>query len=191
MELAMIRQYCLARVLALLLFALVTGTAAGQDACVWEPPDHLTTRTPDAVIESGNMDTYTGIIRVYVTEITGRWNDNWGGPFHNAFLAFALEESISLNETDTLTWELEWDGHDYFDIDNMPYDDLQEDNIKVFAAVFNSDGYPGYSNPPSDNEFMVHEVDASAEATCGTTGNNLVTDNFTHSVLVEDGTSSW
>ena len=187
----MIRRYCLAGVLGLLLFALVTGTAAGEDACVWEPPDRLAARTPDALIESGDRDTYSGIIRVYVAEITGRWNDDWGGPFHNAFLAFALEESISLNETDTLTWELEWDGHDYFDIDDMPYDDLQEDNIRVFAAVFNSAGYPGYSDPPSDSEFTVHEVDACAGATCGTTGFNLVTDGFTHSVFAEDGGTVW
>ena len=99
----MMRQYCLARVLGLLLFALGTGTAAGEDVCVWESPNHPAARIQDAVIESGNRDTYTGIIRVYVAEITGRWNNVWGGPFHNAFLAFALEESISLNETDTLT----------------------------------------------------------------------------------------
>jgi hypothetical protein len=161
------------------------GIAAGERVSRLESSPMRT------VNQSGELGDYTGILRVYVTEITGRWNDDWGGPFHNAFLAFALEDSVSLSETDTLTWELEWDGHDYSNGRGSPYDDLQEDNVKVIAAVFNSAGYPGYSYPPSGEEFTVHEVDACAESKCGSTGYNLVTDNFTHSILVEDGTSTW
>jgi len=187
----MMLRYCLPGAAGLVLFLLLFGTATGEDACRWERPDHQMVSTREPVMESGDKDVYTGIIRVYVTEIAGRWNDADGKRFHNAFLAFALEENINLNETDTLTWESEWDGHDYFDAYGVPYSDIQEDNIKVIAAVFNSAGYPGYSDPPSGYAFTVHEVDACAAATCGTTGYNLVNNDFTHSVLVEDGAVTW
>ncbi|MCK4655686.1 MAG: hypothetical protein KAT85_01605 [candidate division Zixibacteria bacterium] len=63
--------------------------------------------------------------------------------------------------------------------------------MKVIAAVFNSSSYTGYSNPPSSAPFAVHEVDATAGATSGTTGYNVETESFTHSVLVEDGSTTW
>ncbi len=184
-------KYTLTLLVAIALWQSSHSTATTEDACRWEAPADDVASISKRVMGSGNRDAYTGVIRVYVTEITGRWTDDWGGPFGNAFLAFALEESIFLDETDTLTWELEWDGHDYLDEDGVPYGDLQEDNVKVIAAVFNSAGYPGYSDPPSGLEFTVYEVDACAGATCGTTGYNLVIDGFTHTVLAEDGTSTW
>jgi len=162
-----------------------------EDACRWEPPDNVAVSTPEPVAESGDRGTYTGMIRVYVMEKVGRWSDDGGTEFHNAFLAFALQESISLTETDTLTWELEWDGHDYDDDSGQPYDDIEDGNMKVIAAVFNSSSYTGYSNPPSSAPFAVHEVDATAGATSGTTGYNVETESFTHSVLVEDGSTTW
>lgn len=138
-----------------------------------------------------DRETYAGTVRVYVAEINGRWPHENGLVFHNAFLAFALREEFVLGESDSLTWYTEWDGHDYFDAEGRPFDDIQEDNIVVFAAVFNADGYPGYSDPPSGNEFAVHEIDACTEAIPGRAGYNLVTGQFTHSVLVEDGSSTW
>lgn len=140
---------------------------------------------------AGDRETYAGTIRVYVAEIAGRWFHDDGLRFHNAFLAFALEEEFVLSESDSLTWYAEWDGHDYFDAEGSPYDDIQEDNVKVFAAVFDGDGYPGYSDPPSNLEFTVHEIDACAGATPGKTGCNVAVGQFTHSVLVEDGGTTW
>lgn len=184
------RLYCLMGAVGLIL--LLSGTAMGtEDACRWEPPDHVAVSAPEPVSESGDRGTYTGIIRVYVLEKIGRWYDSQGIAYHNALLAFALQESISLAETDTLTWELEWDGHDYHEVNGQSYDDIQENNIKVIAAVFNSSSYTGYSDPPSGAPFAVHEVDATAGATSGTTGYNEETESFTHSVLVEDGSTTW
>jgi hypothetical protein len=127
-----------------------------------------------------------------VTELVGRWFDPDSQPYHNAFLAFALEEEFSLSSSDTLTWYTEWDGHDYFDNEGIPFDDIEEDNIGVIAAVFDASGYTSYSDPPDTfYAFTVHEVDACASATCGTTGYNMVNADFTHTVLEEDGTGTW
>jgi hypothetical protein len=175
-------------VLILLLFGTVTGKDSlqkGSTTGVVAPGNKST------ILESGRRDEYTATLRVYVTEKIGRWDDHNDQPFHNAFLAFALEENFSLDEIETLTWNLEWDGHDYTDILGGPFDDIQEDNIKVIAAVFNSESYTGYSDPPSDRPFDVHEVDAVAGAGCGSTGYNVAFGGFTHSVFVEDCAATW
>jgi hypothetical protein len=175
----------------MLLLFLSGHAAAVDDACRWESPNGVTYVATQPAMESDNRDTYTGAIRVYVTEIEGRWDDSDGKPFHNAFLGFALEDDISLGDNDTLTWEVLWDGNDYFDGDGFSYGDLQEDNVKVIAAVFNSASYTGYSDPPANAPFAVHEVDACAGATPGRTGYNLTASGFTHTVFVEDGATTW
>ncbi len=181
----MMRRYCLPGATGLILILFLFGSAYGvEDACRWESPHSYVPSALETVLQSGDKDTYSGTIRVYVTEIIGRWEDAGDSAFHNAFLSFALQEGISLTETDTLSWNLEWDGNDF------GFGDIQEDNIKVMAAVFNSAGYTGYSDPPSGQPFTVHEVDACAGATSGTTGYNEVTEDFTHSVLVEDGSTT-
>ncbi len=189
----MIQRYCWPGVVGLILVLLLFGTATGiEDACRWESSNQTTVPVQETpALLSGDRATYTGTIRVFVTEKVGRWSDSQGKPFHNAFLSFALEEAISLNETDSMMWHLEWDGNDYDDAEGDPYDDVVESNIKVIAAVFNSASYTGYSDPPSGYPFTVHEVDAVAGAKCGGTGHNLTFGTFTHSVLVQDGGTTW
>jgi hypothetical protein len=187
----MMQRYCLTGTVGLVLILFLLGTAAGEDACRWIPPEHVTAYTPEPPTESSERGTYTGTLRVYVTELIGRWDDSHDVAFHNAFLAFALEQYVSLGDGDTLRRTVQWDGHNYFDAEDQPFDDIQENNIKVIAAVFNSAGYAGYSDPPSGAEFVVHEVDACAGATPGTTGYNETADGFTHSVLVDDGSTTW
>ena len=174
------------------LILILVGTASGEDAFQKESPIGITTPGNESpILESGGRDEYTGTLRVYVTEKIGRWDDYSGVPLHNAFLSFALQEDFSIDEVETLTWNLEWDGHDFTDIAGNPFDDIQDDNIKVIAAVFNSASYTGYSDPPSDNPFDVHEVDAVAGAMCGSTGFNFAFGDFTHTVLVEDCSPTW
>jgi hypothetical protein len=174
------------------LILLLLGTATGEDAFRKESTTGVTAPGDKSVIlESGGRDEYTGTLRVYVAERIGRWDDWSGVPLHNAFLAFALQEDFSIDEVETLAWNLEWDGHDFTDIAGNPFDDIQEDNIKVFAAVFNSASYTGFSDPPSDHPFDVHEVDAVAGTMCGSTGFNFAFGDFTHTVLVEDCSPTW
>jgi hypothetical protein len=187
----MMQRYCLSGVAGLVLILLLIGTATGEDACRWIPPDHVTPYTPEKPSGSTERGTYTGTLRVYVAEIIGRWYDNNNVPFHNAFVSFALEQDVSLADGDTLIRTVQWDGHDYMSVDGLPFDDIQENNIKVIAAVFKSSNYPGYSDPPLGAEFAVHEVDACAGATPGTTGYNETADGFTHSVFIEDGSTTW
>lgn len=175
-----------------LILLLLLGTASGHDAVRWEPPNRVTPQaevTP--VLESGDRDTYTGMLRVYVAEKRGRWEDNDGEIFSNAFLGFALVEPVTVGENDSLEWSVEWNGADFHDVDGHPYNDLAENNVKVVAAVFNSASYTNYSDPPSGAPFAVHEVDAVAGTMPGRTGYNVAPTGFTHTVLVEDGATTW
>lgn len=141
--------------------------------------------TSRANADSHDRDAYAGTMRVYIIEIESRWIDYDDAPYHNAFLSFALQEDFNLNENDSLTWSFEWDGNDY------GYGDIEEGNIRVVAAVFDSVSYTGSSDPPTGHPFDVHEVDAVAGAKSGRTGYNLVPTGFTHTILVEDASATW
>lgn len=188
----MMRRYYMPGVMGLISLLFLFGTALGHDAVRWESLNQVTSQTEATpVLESGDRDTYTGTIRVYVAEKRGRWYDNDGNIFSNAFLGFALVEPISVGETDSLEWSVEWNGADFQDVAGNPYDDIVEGNMKVVAAVFNSASYTNYSDPPSGAPFAVHEVDAVAGAVPGRTGYNVAPTGFTHGVLVEDGATTW
>ncbi len=187
----MVHRYHMRGTVGLILLLLLFGSVAGQDACRIDRTGQQSAQVQQPALESGDKDTYTGTIRVYVTQTAGRWADSDGNWFHNPFLAFALQESISLGEADTLNWDMTWNGHNYYDVAGDPFSDIPEDSVKVIAAVFNSAGYTGYSDPPSSGQFTVHEVDACAAATVGTTGYNISNTDFTHTVLVEDGATTW
>ena len=130
-------------------------------------------------------DVYEGYLRVYVTEIISRWNGNDGNPFHVAFLGFAFNEEISINYNDTYENTIVWNATD------AGYPDIQEDNVMILAAIFNSELHQGYAAPPGSNSFDAYYLDAFAAATPGSTGNNTVTEDFTHTVFCEVATATW
>ena len=122
---------------------------------------------------------YTGHLRVYVVEPVSRWKDNNGGPYHFGFLGFAFNDDISIDPQDTLQKSLTWNG------------DVTEDNVMVIAVVSNSEQHQEYASPPSDKPFKAYYTDATAAATPGNTGYNMVTTGFTHTVFVEEITATW
>ena len=122
---------------------------------------------------------YTGRLRVYIVEPASRWNMYNGQPYHFGFLGFAFNGDISINPQDTYENSITWNG------------DVSEGNAMVIAAVFNSEQHQGYAYPPSGYPFWAHYNDATAAATPGNTGYNTVTPNFTHTVLVEEGSATW
>lgn len=128
---------------------------------------------------------YEGYLRVYVTEITSRWNGNDGNPFHFAFLSFAFNEEISVNYNDTYENTIVWNATE------AGFPGIEEDNVMILAAVFNSESHQGYADPPSGNSFDAYYLDAFATATPGNPGNNTVTEDFTHAVFCEVATATW
>jgi thiol-disulfide isomerase/thioredoxin len=122
---------------------------------------------------------------VYIAEPQSRWDNYNRDPYHYAFLDFAIDETLSIDLSETYTNEVTWNAQD------AGYNNVKEDNIIAIAAVFNPDVNKGYAYPPTRYPFDAHYVDAAAGATPGNTGHNEITENFTHTVFVEEGTATW
>jgi len=112
-----------------------------------------------------------------------------GQPYHYAFLDFAYDSAIVLNEGDSLTRTMTWNGP------ASGYSGITENNIMAIAAVFNSEWHQGYSRPNDDGlnpyPFDAYYVDACAAADAGNSWPNESNENFTHTVFVEEGTACW
>ncbi len=76
---------------------------------------------------------YLGLLRTYVTEITSRWNDQKGLPFHFAFLDYAFNKIISIPPNGVFRDSTIWDGSQPHG--NLTYSDITKDNIMVISAV--------------------------------------------------------
>jgi thiol-disulfide isomerase/thioredoxin len=128
---------------------------------------------------------YTGRLLVYITEPTSRWNNYDGNQYHFGFLDFAVDEKISVEYLETYNTSFTWDGR------QAGYRNIDPDNLMVIGVVFNSEGNKGYARPPAGNPFEAYYVDASAGAVPGETGFNGVSEDFTHTVFVEEATATW
>jgi len=122
---------------------------------------------------------YQGHLRIYVTEPISRWNMSNKQPYHFGSLGLADDENLSIQYQDTFSKSIIWSG------------DVQENNVMVMAAVFNQKSQTAYAYPPNQNPFEAHYVDAAAAAAAGNTSYNTVSENFTHTVFIEEGTASW
>lgn len=132
-----------------------------------------------------NNDPYTGHLRVYVVEPVSRWDDYDGNPYHYGFLDLAIDETLSIEYQDSYNTQVTWDAQ------QAGYENVEEENIMVMAAIFNPKSHKKYSFPPLSHPFNAYYVDAAAAATPGTTGYNTVTQDFTHTVFIEEGTGTW
>ncbi len=128
---------------------------------------------------------YEGILRVYIVEPVSRWDNYDGEPYHFGFLDFAFNDVLSIEYLDTYTNSITWNAN------QAGFGDIQEDNIIVMAALFSPEINKGYSNPPMNYPFEAHYVDAAAAATPGNSASNLVTEESTHTVFVEEATAEW
>lgn len=132
-----------------------------------------------------NSRAYNGYLRVYIVEPVSRWNNYDDKPYHFAFLDFAVDEELSIPYQNTFTKQVTWNAQD------AGYQDIEENNIMVIAAVFNPLSYLSYAYPPFKNPFDAYYVDATAAATPGTTGYNTANEEFTHTVFCEEATATW
>ena len=81
--------------------------------------------TLDVTNNQGSV--YNGHIRIYVTEITSRWDDASGDPYHFAMINnYAINDNIQVGGMSTESYSDTWTG----------YSDISMNNIKVIASVF-------------------------------------------------------
>jgi hypothetical protein len=117
----------------------------------------------DVSVNNNEADTYSGFIRVYVTEVSSTlgWYDTWNYPYTFAFLQYAFNENITIASYGTWQNSIVWDGHDYKYFYGADYDfgNISYGNIMVIAAVFNEEWHQGYAYPPDGNPFDSYWID--------------------------------
>jgi len=128
---------------------------------------------------------YEGYLRVYIVEPVSRWDNYDNEPYHYGFLDFAFNDTIVINYQETYSDTLIWGGG------QAGFSDIEEDNIMAIASIFNPEINIGYADPPTRGKFETHFVDATAGVKPGETKSNIVNENFTHTVFVEEGTATW
>ncbi|MEZ5359318.1 MAG: hypothetical protein R3F48_10870 [Candidatus Zixiibacteriota bacterium] len=132
-----------------------------------------TDRTPD----------YTGFLRVYMVEPESRYYDYNFYNYENGFLDFAVNQSISIPYQDSIVITKVWNGT------TAGFSDITEDNIAAVAAVFNDTGHPANSDPDGLAPFTAYYGDACAYAEPGETASDTAIGDYSHMVLVEEGTA--
>jgi hypothetical protein len=129
-------------------------------------------------------DNYIGYLRIYIVEPSSRWINFDREPIYFGFLDFAFYDELSIPYLDTYNFSIIWNGT------KAGYNTIRENNIFVIAAITNSEINKGYSYPPSGYPFNANYIDASAGAKPGDICYNIVNEDFTHSVFIEEGTST-
>ncbi len=132
-----------------------------------------------------NNRPYNGQLRVYIVEPISRWYNADSDPYHFGFLDFAINEELSIELQNTYTKQVTWDASE------AGYSQVSEKNIMAIATVFNPIKHKKYSYSPNKNPFDAYYVDATAGAEPGETGENIVNEDFTHTVFCEEGTATW
>ncbi|MFH1100406.1 MAG: PKD domain-containing protein [Methanobacteriota archaeon] len=105
--------------------------------------------TTNVTVSNGEATSYTGSLKVYLTEKVSRWADYNGKAYSFGFLDFIINKDIIIPAGNSLTEVKQWDASA-----------LDPENLMVFAVVFNSETHQGYSQPPNLNPFNAHYADA-------------------------------
>jgi len=109
------------------------------------------------VVQNGENSTYTGFLKIYLTEIISRWvNDYATSPYHYSFIDYIIEEEISVDANEDFEKNYTKKLTD-FEVSN-----LDPDNLMIIGVVFNSNSVNKYSNPDETaNEFDAYYADAA------------------------------
>lgn len=127
----------------------------------------------DCEVKNNEGSTYTGTVRVFITEVISsmNWKDTSGKLYTYPLLDYAFDDDgsgvdVSISAGGTWSDSTTWDGT------NHGFPSVTENNIAIIGAVYNDDWYQGYAYPPSTNPFDAYYVDDCAAAGSGGTPNN-------------------
>ena len=116
--------------------------------------------TVTALIENKDNNTYTGRLKLYLTEIVSQVSDYANKPYHYGFLEYLINKDISVNgkqnSTSSVTKSIA--AYDY-------------ENLMIIGVVFSAQKNTGYANPPTQNPFDAYYADATNATTVVPAGN--------------------
>jgi glutaredoxin len=121
--------------------------------------DKLTT---EVIVENNEKETYSGRLKVYLTEIVSQWNGYDGKPYHYGFVDYVINEAVSMDAN----------GEKNFS-DTRSVSDYDYENLMIMAVVFNSESADTYEyQNEEENSFDAYYADA-VDATNVAEGGNL------------------
>ena len=116
----------------------------------------------NVVIKNYEKDTYTGHLKLYLTEKIFRWYNTIIAekedvrPYHFGFVDYITDEQVTINSNDNLTLSFTNKLSDF------AVKDLDYENLVIFGVLFNSEKKTGYSYPEKkENEFDAYYADAA------------------------------
>lgn len=129
--------------------------------------------TTNVLAENNEAETYTGHLRVYLTEIISRWenpykaDDGETKPYHFGFLDYVINQKISISGKGNTTLS------DKRKISDFAVSDLVLEELMLIAVIFSSESVEADSYPSGDGgEFNAYYADA-ANHTVLVPGGNL------------------
>ncbi len=186
------------RILPLVILAIfIAGIALtaneadrGPISRVFRDAGDMTPAEPPILSESksGSRVNYDCRLKVFMAEKVGRWNDNSGKPFDHNLLSFAFDTTLSLAYQETYQETKIWNAGGFA---NAVY--TADTNMMAIAALYNSEvSGVGDSDPYAPvAAFNIHLTDACATAIDGHPGSDTAYGIYTHTVLVEDASTTW
>ncbi|PNX48541.1 MAG: hypothetical protein BV459_02155 [Thermoplasmata archaeon M11B2D] len=84
-------------------------------------------------VKNNGSKPYLGFVRSYVTEITSRWINYAGNPYHFGFLDYALRKIVFLGPQKSRTFSMTWKGAAQHG--NLTFPDIVDNNIMVITTV--------------------------------------------------------
>ncbi len=137
------------------------------------------------VASGGDRDTYTGTLRIFMSEPESRYTDQGGKKYEFGFLRFADVAGLNINTGEVYTHEVTWDAS------NAGFTGVNPDNIVAQAVCFDPTPHTNYSDPPTGAPFFAYWADAAAQAAPGVPGQDFKSVDFTHTVFIEECTQKY
>lgn len=91
-----------------------------------------------AKVQSNDPE-FDGKIRIYITEINSRWNDQQGNPYHYAVLDILVDKNLKALSLDKSSTQQTQTLNTINTVTKWWYGDITKDNCMVIATIFDKD----------------------------------------------------
>ena len=96
----------------------------------------------DVDVTNNGESSYSGTLRVYIVEIVSRYFDYDGNHYPFGFLEYAIDEEITVSNSETTSRSTTWDGSKSQDGLGNDFSDIDPENIIIYATIMNSENTP-------------------------------------------------
>ncbi len=117
----------------------------------------------DVAVTYNDDGSYSGVLRVYIVEITSRYFDYDGNHYPFGFLDYALDTDVDLSSDKIFSRSMTWSGSSVTDGHGNDYSDITPENIVIYATIMNAENTPFRERiPQSSMSFNLNLIDQAA-----------------------------